>query len=65
MTGETKNARLQELRKLQALANSSMIGDQKRAANRARFSEIQRQIKAIDEAAAAKLGGRGIVVLNA
>jgi len=65
MTTEAKNARLRELRRLQALANSAMIGEEQRAAHRARFFEIRQQIKAIDEAAAAKLRRHGIVVLGA
>lgn len=65
MTTENRNARLQKLRELQALANSATIGDEKRAANRARVSELQQQMKAIDEAVVAELRGRGIVVLGA
>ena len=65
MTTEARNARLRELRRLQALANSSMIGDEQRATHRARFSEFQQQMKAIDEAAAATLRRHGIVVLGA
>lgn len=65
MTNKIRNARLQKLRRLQALANSAMIGDQKRAANRARVSELQQQMKAIDEAVVAELRERGIVVLSA
>jgi uncharacterized protein VirK/YbjX len=41
-----------------------MIGEQKRAAYRARYAELQQQMKAIDEAAVATLRRHGIVVLN-
>ncbi len=64
MTDKTRNARLQKLRELQALASSAMIGEQKRAENRARVSELQQQMKAIDEAVAAELRKHGIVVLS-
>lgn len=60
----TKAERLRKLRTLKVLAQSAMIGEPKRAAYRARFSQIQQQKKAIDDAAAEKLRKRGISVLT-